>query len=154
MEVNCEMIKCKKCRKELINEEDVQTSHGCSTRDENNSCPSQVWFVKEEAIMENRLNWIKNQVDLDEWKKGKLLCPHQCGARLGSFNFISIFKCSCKKCLTPPIHIIKKRVDLPSRIILDSSSSTHSYNDYRSISNEGDEDDGDNDDNDDDQLKS
>ena len=122
------MIKCKKCRKDLIHGNSIVTSHGGPVfgLNDDNSCESQVWYVKDEDLMEDSVQWIRSQIDSEDWVKGKLVCPHvACGARLGSFNFITRLKCSCRQHLVPPVHLIKKRVDIPYYIPLNSDAGIH-----------------------------
>ncbi|XP_053208480.1 E3 ubiquitin-protein ligase RNF180-like [Panonychus citri] len=111
------MFKCKKCRKDLIKLEDVVNSHGESADDDSVSCSPENWYLNEESI--NSITWIKDQIDCSLWTKGKLSCPHKCGARLGSFNFIEGLRCNCSKSIVPSAHIIKKRVDCPSQLIVE-----------------------------------
>ncbi|XP_074593591.1 E3 ubiquitin-protein ligase RNF180-like [Brevipalpus obovatus] len=117
------MIKCKKCRKDLIHVDNIVTGHGQHVFNSNgdDGCDSQVWYVKDEDLMDDCVLWIRAQIDSEEWIKGKLICPHEtCGARLGSFNFITRLKCKCRRQLVPPVHLIKKRVDIPYSIPLGS----------------------------------
>ena len=53
------------------------------------------------------------------YTKGKILC-HQCGNKLGGFDFVSGTKCECFQVALPPVWISRNRVDitmaLPSHI--------------------------------------
>lgn len=52
--------------------------------------------------------WILTSVNQAQWTVGKLKC-HNCGARLGGFNFVSHFQCPCGRDAT--VHLNKSRVD-------------------------------------------
>jgi len=88
----------------------VLDSHGVGIHGDNKdseakaACSTEVWYVPEEKMPD----WMKTNV---EWVKGKLLCP-KCQARVGSYNFVSGMKCSCRSHVLPPIHIVKSKVDV------------------------------------------
>ena len=103
------MIKCKKCRKNLIRFDKIVNSHGDQPTSFNQSCNVDNWYVKDDFL--DSVPWIKTQIDSSGWTKGKFICPHKCGARLGSFNFIEGLRCNCTKFIVPSAHFIKKRVD-------------------------------------------
>ncbi|CAG2163833.1 unnamed protein product [Oppiella nova] len=57
-------------------------------------------------------DWMREQVDVNEWTKGRLVCPTDgCHQRIGSFDFINGHKCRCRSYVLPNIQIIKSRVD-------------------------------------------
>ncbi|RWS00162.1 hypothetical protein B4U79_05540, partial [Dinothrombium tinctorium] len=106
-------IKCRKCRKRLIEKLSVVcTAHGLAidlTSTDRDSCNEQLWFVAENEL--NSIEWIKQQLDANSWIKGKLVCPYNCGARLGSYDFVHGSKCACNEHVLPSVHLVKSRVD-------------------------------------------
>ncbi|KAK3923818.1 E3 ubiquitin-protein ligase RNF180 [Frankliniella fusca] len=108
------VIKCRKCRHELVGETDCQralvSAHGdtlnlsqpesCSSGDQDS-----LWFLHESAT-----SWIAESISKHEWTKGKLNCPH-CKARVGSFDFVSTSKCACGSVTLPAVHLVKSKVD-------------------------------------------
>jgi len=65
-----------------------------------------VWYVPEESLPP----WMTTCMDNGEWVKGKVNCP-KCQARVGSYSFVTGFKCPCGSRVVPPIHIVKSKVD-------------------------------------------
>lgn len=108
-------IKCKKCRKIIINasqcsnilinahHEPLTVSEAeCYTILEQN-----VVFLTEDSVPK----WIKQKIEEAEWSKGRINCVN-CESRLGGFDFISGTKCQCEKNVVPSIHLIKSKIDL------------------------------------------
>ncbi|XP_021957722.1 E3 ubiquitin-protein ligase RNF180 isoform X1 [Folsomia candida] len=123
-------MKCKKCRFLLLEHPKVpvEDSHGEPFVDlmtlENkgpSSCHSQVWYIPEESMPE----WMTASMDKGDWTKGKIMCP-KCEARIGSYSFVSGFKCPCGSRVVPPIHIVKSKVDFiqPFYVAISSSVET------------------------------
>uniref|UniRef100_A0A3P8ZWT5 RING-type domain-containing protein n=1 Tax=Esox lucius TaxID=8010 RepID=A0A3P8ZWT5_ESOLU len=63
-----------------------------------------VWHMNVETLPE----WILTSVRQAQWTVGKLNCEN-CGARLGSFNFLKCTKCPCGQ--ESIMHLSKSRVD-------------------------------------------
>lgn len=109
------VFKCGNCRHILdLNTLVIANQHGdcladLFTLDRSDTCADERYFIVESLVQQ--VNWIARQVELGEWKRGKLNCPHNCGAKLGSFNFVQQQRCACKQCLVSPLHLIKSRVD-------------------------------------------
>lgn len=104
-------FRCKKCRRTLLSNSHVVSSHGESrSGNVGFACPinktDTVWYVRDE----NLPGWLVEQLDNGEWVKGKVYCP-ECNARLGSFDFVTGSKCDCNEFVLPPIHISKSRID-------------------------------------------
>ncbi len=77
----------------------VEDSH--SSEEQSKKCVSEVWYVPEEFMPE----WMKTCMEKGEWVKGKIKCPNQkCKARIGSYNFVTGFKCPCGSRVSKSIH--------------------------------------------------
>lgn len=111
------LFKCGNCRHLLSLEVDiVSNQHGDLLSDQEASrttadpaCADERYFVVESRVGD--AVWISEQIEIGQWIKGKINCPHGCGAKLGSFNFVESQKCACQRQLVSPIHLIKSRVD-------------------------------------------
>lgn len=112
------VIKCKKCRHELVREADCQravvTAHGekhylTETECCSNSEQDSLWYLDESATA-----WISDLITKHEWTKGKLNCPN-CEARVGSFDFVSTSACECGSRTLPAVHLVKSKVDAYSQ---------------------------------------
>uniref|UniRef100_A0A1B6DYP8 E3 ubiquitin-protein ligase n=1 Tax=Clastoptera arizonana TaxID=38151 RepID=A0A1B6DYP8_9HEMI len=109
-------LKCRKCRFLLLchPEATLINIHGepldkmlIQNKAMNTLCTiDDVFYLDEVGIPE----WIVNHLNEKDWLRGKLNCPN-CLTRLGSFNFVTGYKCSCQK-VVPPIHIVKSKVDI------------------------------------------
>lgn len=108
-------VKCKKCRKTIINELQIKNlflnAHNLPLTVEHDICET----VNEEHKLylneENIPDWIKLVLEAGEWSKGKINCQF-CDFRIGGFDFISGSKCSCTNNILPHIYIVKSKVDL------------------------------------------
>lgn len=76
-------------------------------------CEDYHYFLIDSKL--NQFAWIVEQLDKADWTRGKINCPNNCGAKLGTFNFVNCSKCSCGKETVPSVHIIKSRVDFHAR---------------------------------------
>lgn len=107
-------VKCKRCRRNLSNNEFILlfTSHnevkknpmdvGCEAND-SESCS----YIS----MEKMPKWIEHAINQESWTKGRLHCPN-CNNRIGTFNFINELKCNCSKFITLPVKITNSKVDI------------------------------------------
>lgn len=108
-------MKCKKCRKLLFNDNECCklfiNAHSADDQVTEFNCISlndmKLIFLNEEFLPE----WIKCEIEKNNWSKGKLNCLY-CNVRIGSFDFISGLKCECNNFVLPPVHIIKSKIDL------------------------------------------
>lgn len=108
-------VKCKKCRKTIIN---VLQYHDLLINAHHqplSACKSECYTITEQNVVfltEDTLpEWIMQKVQEAEWSKGRLNCTY-CESRLGGFDFISGSKCQCAKNVLPAVHLIKSKVDL------------------------------------------
>lgn len=105
-----ESVKCRKCRKDLIDslanvssfETEKSCEEGCRTFSEGT-----LLFLNEEALPE----WIKTNVEAEAWMKGKLNC-NNCKTRVGGFDFVSGLRCNCRKMVLPTVHLIRSKIDV------------------------------------------
>jgi len=88
----------------------IVTSHGSDTNSNGQQCDNQVWYINEDKL--SSVEWIISQLDNRDWIKGKITCPWNCGARLGSYDFITGSRCICSQYILPSVHLVKSRVDL------------------------------------------
>ena len=65
------------------------------------------------ALPEERLpGWAQQQVEEAAWTRGRLLCPASgCGAKLGTFDFVSGATCDCRSSALPPVRLASSRLD-------------------------------------------
>jgi E3 ubiquitin-protein ligase RNF180 len=111
-------IKCRKCRHVIASvnpDTSFLSSHGEPIGFEQrlkSSCSLEVrennLYFREEAVP----GWINSEIVTSGWTKGKLHCPGGCGARIGSFDFVTCPRCECQESLTPSAHIVLGKVDL------------------------------------------
>ncbi|KAI5634803.1 hypothetical protein NE865_12521 [Phthorimaea operculella] len=103
-------IKCHKCRHILL--EDI-------TRVYNNSAdhPCDSYDIKKFIyLVEDKLpDWIKQNVEAENWTKGKLHCSN-CRSKVGSFDFVSGRKCDCGQSVLPSVHFVTSQVDRPIKL--------------------------------------
>lgn len=70
--------------------------------------------------------WVESAVSESGWRVGKLMC--ECGAPLGSFDFVSGRRCACGFAQLPPVRLNTKKIDLflerPSAYITSSFEHT------------------------------
>lgn len=110
------LLKCRKCRHIIVTQEktSILNPHNDVVTEINNSvnldCGGKiidVWYLQETEVPD----WIIACIDEADWQRGKLVCPH-CKARIGSFDFISGLKCTCKQFVVPSIHLVKSKIDV------------------------------------------
>lgn len=121
------MFKCKKCRADLFSGSIIVSSHKHVPLDRipSDDCPAnyEMSSLYIDDSNDRMPPWMKEQIDSQEWVKGKFICPTAgCGARIGSFNFVNGQLCPCRQVVAPRIHILRKRIDyninsLPGNII-------------------------------------
>uniref|UniRef100_A0A673JL46 E3 ubiquitin-protein ligase RNF180-like n=1 Tax=Sinocyclocheilus rhinocerous TaxID=307959 RepID=A0A673JL46_9TELE len=95
--INLRCRKCRRCLRDSRSFLKVVTSREAAA-----TCS--VWHLNVESLPD----WIFASVDQASWTVGKLNCQY-CGARLGGFNFVNCFKCSCGH--DTAVHLSKSRVD-------------------------------------------
>ncbi|XP_019909023.2 E3 ubiquitin-protein ligase RNF180 isoform X2 [Esox lucius] len=96
------MLRCRRCRKSCL---DTTCLHPLEPDDGAASAGMcRVWHMNVETLPE----WILTSVRQAQWTVGKLNCEN-CGARLGSFNFLKCTKCPCGQ--ESIMHLSKSRVD-------------------------------------------
>ncbi|XP_034459191.1 E3 ubiquitin-protein ligase RNF180 isoform X1 [Hippoglossus hippoglossus] len=95
------MLRCRRCRKGVIDSTCLSTEEAT---EESSGAICSIWHVNVDALPD----WILTSVHQAQWTVGKLNC-HNCGARLGGFNFINHTKCPCGQDAT--VHLNKSRVD-------------------------------------------
>ncbi|XP_018574356.1 E3 ubiquitin-protein ligase RNF180-like [Anoplophora glabripennis] len=108
-------IKCKKCRKSILNEGQTKdlflNAHSSPVASPPEECASvqeqSNIFLNEELLP----HWIILRIEAEKWSRGKLNCPY-CDSKIGSFDFVSGLKCSCSSNFLPPVHVIKSKIDL------------------------------------------
>ncbi|XP_075993076.1 E3 ubiquitin-protein ligase RNF180 [Genypterus blacodes] len=96
------MLRCRKCRKGFV---DSSCLYPVEEAEESSAPACSIWHVNVDALPE----WILTSVQQAQWTVGKLNCQN-CGARLGSFNFVSRVWCPCGR--ETAVHLSKSRVDL------------------------------------------
>lgn len=96
------MLRCRKCRKGFI---DSTCLLMVEAADESSAPACSIWHVNVDTLPE----WILTSIHQAQWTVGKLNCQN-CGARLGSFNFIARTWCPCGR--ETAVHLSKSRVDL------------------------------------------
>lgn len=109
------IFKCRKCRHFLFADNQLLDSHGKPVSSEESSlvaCTpiSNVMFLREDFIP----TWLKNQVNVGGWTKGKVFCP-TCNCRIGSFDFVCGTKCKCGSSVLPAIHVVSCKLDSESK---------------------------------------
>lgn len=110
-------VKCRKCRKTILNEGDeiknlFLNAHNAPLCAELNvECETVNLEHKLYMSEENIPDWIKSVLEEGDWSKGKICCQY-CDARLGGFDFISGSKCSCQNNVLPNIYFVKSKIDL------------------------------------------
>lgn len=105
-----ESVKCRNCRKDLIDSPDnvysFKTENSCE-EDCRTFFDGTLLFLNEEALPE----WITTKVEAEAWMKGKLNC-NNCKGRVGGFDFVSGLRCNCRKMLLPTVHLIRSKIDV------------------------------------------
>ncbi|XP_060519517.1 E3 ubiquitin-protein ligase RNF180-like [Cylas formicarius] len=109
-------IKCKKCRKTVVensvSETVVLNAHGLAINEPDGSVCESVTESTSVFLDEERLSdWLTAKISDGQWQKGRINCPH-CGSRLGGFDFVSGNKCACMKYILPPVHLTNSKVDI------------------------------------------
>ncbi|CAG0918380.1 unnamed protein product [Notodromas monacha] len=110
-------IKCRKCRHVLGSgigiDSSFLSSHGAEIKFEDrlkSSCSDDIresnLYFAEEAVPD----WVRDEIAKSNWTRGKLNC--KCGARVGSFDYVTLPRCECQESNTPPAHFILSKVDL------------------------------------------
>ncbi|XP_076061775.1 E3 ubiquitin-protein ligase RNF180-like [Oratosquilla oratoria] len=109
-------VRCRMCRHLVLktSEHPVTNGHGEQLNSDSpasqEKCPTledrSLLYLSEESLPD----FIQDAVTEASWVKGKLKCP-QCGARLGSFNFVNKTVCVCGEASVPSIHILNSKVD-------------------------------------------
>lgn len=121
-------FKCRNCRHLLdLSTDSVSTNHNVllndlniqldntdhpqfnETTNGNQICEDNHYFLIDSKL--NEIKWISEQLDKFEWTKGKINCPNNCGAKIGTFNFLNCLKCNCGKATVQSVHLIKSRID-------------------------------------------
>ncbi|XP_072228375.1 E3 ubiquitin-protein ligase RNF180 [Leuresthes tenuis] len=93
------MLRCRRCRKGVVDLVCLSMA-----ADESPAAVCTIWHVNVDKLPE----WILTSVHQAQWTVGKLNC-HNCGARLGGFNFINRSDCPCGQ--DASVHLSKSRVD-------------------------------------------
>ncbi|KAM4527737.1 E3 ubiquitin-protein ligase RNF180 isoform 1-T4 [Odontesthes bonariensis] len=93
------MLRCRRCRKAVA---DLMCLSMAA--EESSAAVCTIWHVNVDKLPE----WILTSVHQAQWTVGKLNC-HNCGARLGGFNFINRSDCPCGQ--DAAVHLSKSRVD-------------------------------------------
>ncbi|KAF7655353.1 hypothetical protein LDENG_00057400 [Lucifuga dentata] len=98
-------LRCRKCRKGFV---DSTCLYTVEATDESSAPVCSIWHVNVDTMP----GWILTSIHQAQWTVGKLNCQN-CGARLGSFNFITRTWCPCGR--ETAVHLSKSRVDLDHR---------------------------------------
>lgn len=108
-------VKCRQCRMVILNSTDwnklVVNSHKLPLGETSEECSialnQNYVFLNEDSVP----SWILEKIQEANWSKGRINC-NNCGARIGSFNFISGTQCQCYDYVLPPVHLIKSKLDI------------------------------------------
>ncbi|KAG9265545.1 E3 ubiquitin-protein ligase RNF180 isoform X3 [Astyanax mexicanus] len=91
-------LRCRKCRRQVADSACLLSA----SKEVMGACS--VWHVDVDTLPD----WISSAINQVHWTVGKLNCQN-CGARLGSFNFINCPRCPCGR--DTAVHLSKSRVD-------------------------------------------
>ena len=101
-------LRCKKCRKVVIEQENIETHPPKTGRDLFSVNLSKLLSPKCNQYFVDQTSWMTPEIERGELE-GKLACPH-CTWKLGNYHWQGM-TCSCRQWVVPGFAIQRSRVD-------------------------------------------
>lgn len=109
-------FKCRLCRsillevpsKEIITDHLIDGARKCPSSE--NSMSTNIFLDADYLESITIADWISITISESRWTKGSLKCP-TCFSKLGSFDFVSVQRCSYCNKVKPNVHFTTSKVD-------------------------------------------